>query len=684
ALPQILARFNISAFMTQKISWNQVNRFPHHTFWWQGIDGTRIWTHFPPADTYNGNAEPKEVRHSVANFKDAGRSDQSLYLFGFGDGGGGPTERHLEFLRRGREVGQYPEVALGKRASDFFTEARRESRDLMTWTGELYFELHRGTYTTQANNKRNNRVAEFLMRDAEYLAVAALPISPYPADELERLWKLVLLNQFHDIIPGTSVREVYVDSDRDYAEVHRGAEASIEASLRTLAAPLINDEMSEPVALFQNATAPTQGAISWPEGKPVPAALTAGGEAVPTQLVEAFGERTLVFPVPAAARGAVVIGEFTETAPSGMRRSRLKAGGRRLENDEWVVRFDVNGNIISIQSLGDGTEFVEPGKLANVFQLFDDQPLFWSAWDTDVYAYETKTDLLRAESFEVVERGVVRVGVEVVRRFGNSTVRQRITLGPTPGIRFDTEVDWREEDKMLKVAFPVNVNATRATYEIQFGNVERPTHYNTSWDWARFEVCAQKWADISEGEGGMALINEGKYGHDCHGNVLRLTLLKSPKAPDPMADMGVHRFTYTLVPHFGSYHHAGIVAAAYAQNAPLRTAWLEPTKGASGGPIAPFVTCDDRNVVIETVKQAEDLPGEGTDVIVRLYECHNTRGVAELQFGRMPKRAWSCDLEENELGEIELTRSDGGEGATDGTVPFTYKPFEILTFKVRF
>ena len=276
---------------------------------------------------------------------------------------------------------------------------------------------------------------------------------------------------------------------------------------------------------------------------------------------------------------------------------------------------------------------------------------------------------MKSESFEVVERGPVRVAVEVVKRFGKSTIRQRISLGPTPGIRFDTEVDWHEEDKMLKVAFPVNVNAARATYEIQFGNVERPTHYNTTWDMARFEVCAQKWVDVSEGDQGIALINDSKYGHDVNGNVMRMSLLRSPKAPDPECDMGRHRFTYVLMPHYGPYNYAGVVQAAYAVNAPVRHAFLSPKRGENGA-LPPLLQCEDRNIVIESVKKAED----SDDLIVRMYECHNARGRAELSCAIPIRSASLCDLEENHLFEVEML---------DGAAAFDYRPFEIITIRLK-
>ncbi|MGV3617573.1 MAG: alpha-mannosidase [Fimbriimonas sp.] len=667
ALPQILAKFNIPYFLTQKISWNQINKFPHHTFWWQGIDGTRVWTHFPPADTYNASAEPKEVVYSVKNYKDHARSDQSLYVFGFGDGGGGPTERHLEFLRRGRLAPNYPDVASGKRAIDFFRDAKARSKDLATWVGELYLELHRGTYTSQAANKRKNRLSEFLLRDAEWLASFAPGFpSSYPAGELEEAWKLVLLNQFHDIIPGSSVREVYEDSDIDYAKVEEIGNRLVDDGLRQIADAFDTSAMTRPVAVFANAGMVTQAELPWTE-EAVPASIVTADESLPVQLVEEFGDRKLIFPTPQAALGTVAVADLSDAAPTV--KGRLKSSGRRIENGELAVRFDPHGNITSIQSLDDGTEFIDPGKLANMFQLLDDKPLFWSAWDVDVYAYETAQDLVKSESFEVVERGPVRVAVEIVKRFGNSTIRQRISLGPTPGVRFDTEVDWREEDKMLKVAFPVNVNAPRATYEIQFGSVERPTHYNTSWDLAKFEVCAQKWVDLSEGDQGVALLNDGKYGYDVHGNVMRLSLLRSPKAPDPLCDMGVHRFSYVLMPHFMPHNYANVVQASYAFNAAVRTTRLTPQTGELGS-LPALVACEDRNIVIETVKKAED----SADLIVRLYECHNSRGRAELSCARPVRSASLCDLEERDVAELEVQ---------DGLVAFDYRPFEIVTIKLR-
>ncbi len=669
ALPQILSKFGIKYFLTQKISWNQTNKFPHNTFWWQGIDGTRVWSHFPPADTYVGSCQPTEIIDSVKKHKDQARNDISLYVFGHGDGGGGPTEEHLELLRRAQTAPYLPEIETGRKAMDFFREAKAKSKDLMTWSGELYLEMHRGTYTSQANNKKWNRVSEFLMRDAEMLASFA-PGFPttYPSKLIEDTWKLVLLNQFHDIIPGSSVREVYVDSDRDYAQILAQGEQVVQDALSAIGQRLETSEMTRPVALFANSTLVSQASIPW-DSEDVPSALECAETTYPVQLVEEFGERKLIFETPEEALTSVAVGDLTDQPVPA--RYRLKARDRRLENGEWVVKFDGNGNITSLSSLDDrNTEFIEPGKLANVFQIFDDRPNFWDAWDIDPWTLETERSLLKAESFEIVERGPVRVAVEIVRKISEqSWIKQRISLGPTPGVRFDTEIEWRESHKLLKVAFPLNINSPRATYEIQFGHTERPTHFNTTWDSARFEVPAQKWVDLSQGDMGAALLNDAKYGFDCHENVLRMSLLRAPKSPDPACDMGRHRFSYVLLPHFDQIIHSDVVAAGYALNAPLRSAMLTPKAGEAGA-LPRLVSVDTRSLIVDTVKKAED----SSRLIVRLYECHNTRGATQLSCVLGVKRAWVCGMDETPEQELEVQ---------DGRVDVRYKPFEIITLMLE-
>lgn len=671
ALPQILQKFGIEYFVTQKISWNQINKFPHNTFWWKGIDGSKVWTHFPPADTYIGTCEPEEIARSVSNHRDHARSNHSMYLYGWGDGGGGPTEDHLEYLRRARTAPYLPVIEKKRTAVDFFKEASAQSKNLMTWHGELYLEFHRGTYTSQAFNKRSNRESEFLLRDLELLACfQENAFRHYPAAELERLWKLILLNQFHDIIPGSSVPEVYRDSDRDYADILSSGYAMLDVLIKNIASKLNREGMHYPVAIFANAVKRTQASLPWKKGSP-PKSIVVGEEVLPVQFVEDANGPQVLFATPVEALGSVCVADLREEAPPTPPKSRLKVGPKRLENDRWSVKIDGNGNITSITSVEDPSlEFIAPGKLANLFQLFDDHPLFWEAWDIEPFMLETVTNLTKADSVEVVENGPVRIAIETVRTFGKSKIRQRISLGPTPGIRFDTWVDWHESRKMLKVAFPLNVVSQRATFEIQLGHVERPTHRNTSWDAAKTEVCAQKWADMSETGHGVALLNQGKYGHDVYENMLRLSLLRSPKAPDPECDMGSHFFSYVVYPHFDTVTQSDTVASAYAFNAEPRVVPVEAGSGIAAS-TPRFVTCGSRNLVVETVKKSED----GEFLLVRAYECHGARGSTEISTALPIKNAWLSDLNEVPIGALVVT--------DDHHVSVDYKPFEIVTLLIE-
>lgn len=668
ALPQILRKFGIQSFVTQKLSWNQFNKIPHHTFWWKGIDGSAVWAHFPPADTYTGDGTPKQILEGVRKYKDHARSDRSLYVFGFGDGGGGPTEGQIESIRRTRGAPGMPAIPAKRSAAQFFRDSLEQGADLCVWSGELYFELHRGTYTSQAANKAANRYCEMLLRDAEALACLAHGTgSTYPKEALEAAWKTVLLNQFHDIFPGSSVKEVYSDSAQDYAEVKKTGEGIVRDCLQSLGAKVGTDWAGRPYALFQNSGVAGQCRVPW-EHEEAPASVVCGAERSPVQWIEDHDGRGLVFAMPEAALGAVAVADLSSELPSLL--PRLVGSPRRLENEEWAVRFDGNGHITSITSLDDDPiEFVRPGSLANVFQLFEDKPLFWDAWDIDLFSLETGRDMLRTESFELVEKGPARVAVELVKRIGESTLRQRISLGPTPGIRFDTWVDWRESEKMLKVKFPMNINTLRATCEIQFGHVERPTHRNTSWDMAQFEVCAQKWVDMSEGGHGIALLNDGKYGHDFLDGDLRLTLLRSPKAPDPDCDMGLHRFTYCLLPHYGGLQQSDVVASSYALNA---RPWAEPLGRHAGEAVTlpKLVSSSDRSLVVDTLKLSEDR----RSLIVRLYECHNARGTAAVRCALPISKAFVTDLEENPLRPLDLS---------EGTIYVPFRPFEIVTLSLE-
>ncbi|MEP0765677.1 MAG: alpha-mannosidase [Fimbriimonadia bacterium] len=655
ALPQILKLAGVDYFLTQKICWNDTNVFPHHTFRWKGIDGTEVLSHFMPANDYCCNMTPKQLLFSVHNFKEHGRSDRSLYVYGYGDGGGGPTVDMIEAGLRMRDVEGLPRVEM-EFARDFLRKTFEEARDLATWWGELYFELHRGTYTTQATNKKHNRKCELLLRDAEMLASLFCGASAYPRDALEEAWKLVLLNQFHDILPGSSIEEVYRDSDRDYTRVYD--------LLRPVVDGVVQESRGEHVALYSTREAGfgDLGTVRLAGGKKYQSIEWAEGGVSPLQQL---GEEAL-FAVPPFGIGRLS-GKLSETVVPA---SILSVDERTLENEHLAVRIDDAGSIASLVLKASDQQVVAEGRVCNEIQLLEDVPNNWEAWDIDLFSHETVRSLPGRAEIEVVEHGPVRAAVRVTKTFGSSRIVQDIRLAASaPFVEFATTVDWHEDRKMLKAAFPVRVNSPRATYEIQFGHVERPTHYNTSWDQARFEVCGHKWADLSEGGWGVALINDCKYGHDTYLDTIRLTLLRAPQAPDPTADRGTHHFTYWLYPHLGDFRQAGVVTVANRLNSPVRC-----VRTASPVDTHSFLEItappDGPKLVVETLKRAEG----SNDLILRLYEAHNARGKAGIRFGFPVVQAQRCDLLERAVGEAIEVR--------DGTITLDVRPFEIITLKL--
>jgi alpha-mannosidase len=691
ALPQILKKAGIDYFMTQKLSWNQFNKFPHHTFLWQGIDGARIFTHLLPSDTPNGAMTPKELAYSVRNFKDHDRATRSLYLFGHGDGGGGPTIEMLENAQRLRDVEGMPTVTLEK-ASDFFKKAEAEARNLPIWVGELYLELHRGTYTTQAANKRSNRKCEFALRDAEFLSVVnPQGLTAYPLAQLDRAWKTTLLNQFHDIIPGSGIREVYQDSAQDYAEVARVTGEIIETGLKALADAVGTRGLKRPALVVSNLGHYANEAVALPirAGENPVAAVGPDGAVMPVQInTQADGGRAALFVAKNAPLHGYAVWDLNATTVAPQIETPLIVTPTSLENDVLRVEFDAATGLITRiydkdserEVLTDTYEYdargnrgaLLPANCANQLQLFADDPLFWDAWDIDLYTYEQIRVLTQLDSVEMVERGPVRGALRFTRTLpgGKSRITQmvRLTMG-SARIDFATEVEWHESHTLLKAAFPVAINSPRATYEIQYGHTERPTHYNTGWDLARFEVCAQKWADLSEGDYGVALLNDCKYGHDINGNTLRLTLLRSPKAPDPEADMGHHTFTYALLPHGGDIREGEVVENAYALNSPPIARALTANKPGVLPLERSFFEVDNAAVFIEAIKRAE----KEEAIVVRLYEAHNTRGTVTLMTTLPVKKAWLCDLMEANVFELPLA---------NGEVTLPIHPFEIVTVKL--
>ncbi|MER5361301.1 glycoside hydrolase family 38 C-terminal domain-containing protein [Streptomyces sp. NPDC002785] len=655
AFPQLARLAGVKWFLTQKLSWNQSNKMPHHTFWWEGIDGTRVFTHFPPVDTYNAQLQGSELAHAERNFAEKGLTTSSLVPFGWGDGGGGPTREMLEKARRLRNLEGSPRVEI-ERPSAFFVAAEEEyGPRAPVWSGELYLELHRATYTTQAKTKQGNRRSEHLLREAELWATAAVLRTPghrYPYEALDRLWKTVLLHQFHDILPGSSI-----------AWVHREARETYER---------VREELADLVAEAVAALGRAEGLValnSSPYHRSQVVELDAEASAVlPSGAhVQPLGDgRTAVLTeTPGLGAGLLdgsAIPEHAVTATGSADEDFV------LDNGLLRVTVDGDGLIASVRDLGAGRDVLAPGHRANLLQLHADHPNHWDAWDIDRHYRRTRTDLTHADSVELVEEGPLRAAARVTRSFGASRIVQEIRL--TAGshrIDIDTEVDWRESEKVLKASFPLDVHAERSTAEIQFGHVHRPTHDNTSWDAARFEICAHRWLRVAEPGYGVTLLNDSTYGHEVtrtpHGSGLgttvRLTLLRAPHSPDPETDLGTHRFRYALAPG-GEVTDA--VREGLALNLPLRAA-VAPA-------LPSLISTGHPAVTVESVKLAEDRSG---DVIVRLYESAGGRAETTLRVGFPVVQARITDLLERPLHEADTDEH--------GLV-LSLRPFQILTVRL--
>ncbi|MBB5069655.1 alpha-mannosidase [Saccharopolyspora gloriosae] len=611
ALPQLVRLSGSRWFLTQKISWNQTNKFPHHTFQWEGIDGTRVFTHFPPIDTYNSELSGAELAHASRNFAEHGHATRSLVPFGYGDGGGGPTRDMLARARRLADLEGSPTVQLDSPA-EFFAAAETDHRDPAVWSGELYLEFHRGTYTSQARTKQGNRRSEHLLREAELWSTTATVAlgRDYPHEQLDALWKTVLLHQFHDILPGSSIAWVHREAEQTYQRVAAELHELIDQAQRALAGP-----GTDPITF--NATPHTRDDIP---------ALGAGT------------------PTPAAATTATENPDDTLVLDNGLIRATL----------------DHRGLLTTITDLTTGREALPPGHPANLLQLHPDHPNAWDAWDLDEFYRHHSHDLTTTDHLTL--DGTTAV---IHRTFGDSTIEQRITLHGR-NIEFHADIDWHETEKILKVAFPLDVHADRSAAETQFGHVHRATHTNTSWDAAKFEICAHRWLHVGEHGYGHALVNDSTYGHDVTRDTrpdgattttVRLSLLRAPRFPDPDTDHGRHHLRYALV--VGA-DIGDAVREGYRINLP-------PREIPGSAHITPLVTLDSDAVIIESVKLAEDRSG---DVIVRLYESRGGRATTTLTPHFDTTAATRTDLLERPTGETWHEPR-----------PLRLRPFEIVTIR---
>jgi alpha-mannosidase len=653
ALPQILRKAEVEYFMTQKLSWNQINVFPHHSFHWQGLDGTSVLAHMLPEDTYNSPAAPHAVSKIEKNYKEAGVSGYSLMLFGIGDGGGGPGEEHLERLARVRNLAGLSPVKQ-EPASAFFEKWAKESDRFPRWVGELYLERHQGTFTTEAKNKWYNRRMEQALRELEWLAAIARYISdePYPSTRLELIWKEVLLYQFHDILPGSSIKRVYDESLARYELLLEEVENSIRHYQGHLAKELAVDGRAKPYAVFNS--------LSWER----------------CEWIQLQGQWQWAV-IPALGCKAM---DAAQASTHEEEAAALTARADSLENDYLRVNFHSDGSIASIYDKKNSREVLLEGRCANRFAVYRD---LGDAWDSPLdYAEQTPRYLQLTGAKASIDGP--RALLEQVYKLGDSELVQEIilTLG-SPRLNFVTRVRWREVSSMLRTSFPVAVQTSEAACEIQFGFIRRPTHQNTTWDLAKDEVPAHKWVDLSQRDYGVALLNDSKYGHKVKHNVIDLNLLRSVPYPHPptrepkdtspgaphfgYTDQSDHSFSYALYPHAGDHIAGGVIRAGYEFNYPLRTLALQARQ--SAGPASKsFLQIDVSNIIIETVKKAEDDEG----LIIRLYEATGASTPAVLQFGVPVDKVEETNLLEEKPQLLELAQN---------SIHLVFLPFEIKTIK---
>lgn len=670
SLPQIFKKAQIDTFLTTKITWSRFTEFPYSMFQWEGVDGTRILGLMPPLN-YNGLMRPSDCVEQWKLFKQKDKVDELPYAFGYGDGGGGPTMEMIETARRLHNIVGIPKCRMSRiQDSVDRMRAQMDFDGLPVYNGELYLEYHRGCQTSQARTKRNNRKCELLLRNAELFgSLALLEGAKYDQKTLYEAWKILLTNQFHDILPGSSITEVYQDTERDYGRLAALAGGVQDAALRYLTAKIDTSGEGAAIVVFN--------ALSWPrtdvtmlDAPPLKGAFAIvgpDGEAVPHQSVA--GGKVLF-----EARNVPPLGYAVYHAVKGRRNAEpsgsLHASEKRIENDYLRITLDANGSLSSVYDKLEEREVLEAGQRGNDLLLFDDRPHGNDAWDIDPNYEDIQWRPEAPESIAVIENGPIRAVVRVVRKTARSVIVQDLTLyAHAPRLDFVSEVDWHEKRVLLKAAFPVDVRASNATYETQFAAIERAVHHNTAWDRARYEVPVHRWADLSEGGYGVSVLNDSKYGFDTKGNVMRLSLLRAPIDPDPAADQGKHLFTYSLYPHDGDWRN-GVVQQAHELNNPLVTVASAATKGPLPRAAA-FASVDADNVIVDTVKRHEDSDA----LIVRLYEAQGQRGKVSLTFRKKPRIVTECDLMEENDAPLKL------RGAT---LPLHITPYEIRSFKVVF
>ncbi|KAK9364514.1 Ams1p [Lipomyces kononenkoae] len=681
-IPQLCRGAGMERFVTQKLSWNNINTFPNTTCNWIALDGSQVICHMPPGDTYVSTCTVEDIYRSLSNHKNSGIDQTSLLLFGHGDGGGGPNPEMLERIRRSRgvsdTVGELPRVEMDGNVDKYFdrVEKRTDSGSkLVSWTGELYFEFHRGTYTTQAFLKKANRHSEAMLHDIELLATIAsltVPGFKYPKKRIDEVWKSVLLNQFHDVLPGSSIEMVYDDVKEIVSFVNRKLESLLTSCFNSL-------------GLSSGSELTAVNTLPWPRSEVVKVESAAAIKALTQDTKD--GKYMLL---ESSGSSLVAIGVNSNASLLPAIAEEIMPGVFQLSNG--YLKVIVEGGLITsmVDITNGGREIIAKGSAGNQYLLYDDQPLNWQAWDSEVYSLNKKK-IVPAGEVSILENGPLRATLLVKQRISeDSWMESAISLdmhNPSSAfpcyLEVNSEIEWRESCKFLKVEFPVNVHCDYATYDTMYGTIRRPTHFNTFWDVAKFEVCTHKYTDFSDFTYGVTVLNDSKYGFSVHGNIMRLSLLRSPKAPDAHADMGRHRIRYAIYGHAGPIN-ADVVRSAFNFNHPLKATF----GGIKAGIELPFYFEGPQNVVISVVKRADDdedvstdeLPTrKGKSIILRLYDSLGGHSAGYIVSTFPIKAAYRTNLLEDDGEEIKpVSRADG-----KWALPISLRAFEIGTFRLQ-
>lgn len=654
-IPQMLLSAGVIGFFTTKLNWNEDNTFPYDLFWWEGLDGSKVLAHsfFNPHGGYNGHINPEDTWETWKNFIGKRCHDETLLAFGWGDGGGGSTDEMLRNYERIKDYPVLPKLEMGK-VEEFYDSLPRDG--IPTYVGEMYLELHRATLTTQALVKQLNRQAEHRLAEAEaFSAIASLEGGNYPAESLDAAWQDLLFNQFHDVLPGSSIHEVYEDTHPQLQAVVATAIAARDDALSSL-----------------TGAGRDTFAISSPDinARPLTALLPEGADAgsLPSQAVE---DGVLIHNPSASISGfATHIVSNTTTPKSHTADVSVKTqtDSTILENDILVVEIGVDGTLHRVFDKRANRETLNDR--GNQLWAYVDRPRAWDAWDIDETYRGAGMEITDADSIDVVEEGPLRAAVRVTRTWRSSTFVQTYRLlSGSSRIDIDTQIDWHERLMLIRALFPTTVHSHEATFETMFGVHKRATHTNTTWERARFEVSAHRFFDLSEPGYGVALLNDAKYGHNALESTLGISLVRGPLYPDPFADEGQHHFTYSFFPHTGNWVEGGVTREARALNAPL----VVTATSAEAAERESFVTSTGHEIGLGTLKRAH----EGEGVILRVYEPHGSRGHAELNVSSAPSSVEQVSILEEPTKDDDVT--------TEGSqVTFDIGPFEIVTLRISF